>query len=111
MHRPRDWVLDNLPVPQPRRISTSFTLSPTYVDEQAQAALVEDNHVSGWDDRMPTIAGYRRRGFTASAIRNFCQGVGVTKYKGVTDVSLLENAIREELGNAERERCWIRWRW
>ena len=112
VHRPLyDWVLDNLPVPQPRPHQHEFSrLNPTYMvmSKRKLLQLVEDNHVSGWDDpRMPTIAGYRRRGFTASAIRNFCQGVGVTKYKGVTDVSLLENAIREELNKTAERRCAV----
>ena len=112
VHRPLyDWVLDNLPVPQPRPHQHEFSrLKPTYMvmSKRKLLQLVEDNHVSGWDDpRMPTIAGYRRRGFTASAIRNFCQGVGVTKYKGVTDVSLLENAIREELNKTAERRCAV----
>ena len=112
VHRPLyDWVLDNLPVPQPRPHQHEFSrLNPTYMvmSKRKLLQLVEDNHVSGWDDpRMPTIAGYRRRGFTASAVRNFCQGVGVTKYKGVTDVSLLENAIREELNKTAERRCAV----
>ncbi len=112
VHRPLyDWVLDNLPVPQPRPHQHEFSrLNPTYMvmSKRKLLQLVEDQHVSGWDDpRMPTIAGYRRRGFTASAIRNFCQGVGVTKYKGVTDVSLLENAIREELNQTAERRCAV----
>ncbi len=112
VHRPLyDWVLDNLPVPQPRPHQHEFSrLNPTYMvmSKRKLLQLVEDNHVSGWDDpRMPTIAGYRRRGFTALAIRNFCQGVGVTKYKGVTDVSLLENAIREELNKTAERRCAV----
>ena len=112
VHRPLyDWVLDNLPVPQPRPHQHDFSrLNPTYMvmSKRKLLQLVEDQHVSGWDDpRMPTIAGYRRRGFTASAIRNFCQGVGVTKYKGVTDVSLLENAIREELNKTAERRCGV----
>ena len=112
VHRPLyDWVLDNLPVPQPRPHQHEFSrLNPTYMvmSKRKLLQLVEDNHVSGWDDpRMPTIAGYRRRGFTASAIRNFCQRVGVTKYKGVTDVSLLENAIREELNKTAARRCAV----
>ena len=112
VHRPLyDWVLDNLPVPKPRPHQHEFSrLNPTYMvmSKRKLLQLVEDNHVSGWDDpRMPTIAGYRRRGFTASAIRNFCQGVGVTKYKGVTDVSLLENAIREELNKTAERRCAV----
>lgn len=61
-------------------------------------ALVENNHVSGWDDpRMPTISGLRRRGYTPNSIRNFCEKIGVTKTNGVTDVALLEYAVREDL--------------
>ena len=112
VHRPLyDWVLDNLPVPQPRPHQHEFSrLNPTFMvmSKRKLLQLVEDKHVNGWDDpRMPTIAGYRRRGFTASAIRNFCQGVGVTKYKAVTDVGLLENAIREELNKTAERRCAV----
>ena len=112
VHRPLyDWVLDQLPVPQPRPHQHEFSrLNPTYMvmSKRKLRQLVEDNHVHGWDDpRMPTLAGYRRRGFTASSIRNFCQGVGVTKYKGVTDVGLLENAIREELNKTAERRCAV----
>ena len=112
VHRPLyDWVLDNLPVPQPRPYQHEFSrLNPTYMvmSKRKLLQLVEEGHVSGWDDpRMPTIAGYRRRGFTASSIRNFCQGVGVTKYKGVTDVGLLENSIRDELNKTAARRCAV----
>ncbi len=112
VHRPLyDWVLDQLPVPQPRPHQHEFSrLNPTYMvmSKRKLRQLVEENHVHGWDDpRMPTLAGYRRRGFTASSIRNFCQGVGVTKYKGVTDVGLLENAIREELNKTAERRCAV----
>ena len=112
VHRPLyDWVLDSLPVPQPRPYQHEFSrLNPTYMvmSKRKLLQLVEDGHVSGWDDpRMPTIAGYRRRGFTASSIRNFCQAVGVTKYKGVTDVGLLENSIRDELNKTAERRCAV----
>ena len=112
VHRPLyDWVLDQLPVSQPRPHQHEFSrLNPTYMvmSKRKLRQLVEENHVHGWDDpRMPTLAGYRRRGFTASSIRNFCQGVGVTKFKGVTDVGLLENSIREELNKIAERRCAV----
>jgi glutaminyl-tRNA synthetase len=60
--------------------------------------LVDEGHVAGWDDpRMPTIAGMRRRGYTAAAIRDFCTRVGITKSEGTVEMSLLENCIREDL--------------
>lgn len=112
VHRPLyDWVLNQLPVSQPRPHQHEFSrLNPTYMvmSKRKLRQLVEENHVHGWDDpRMPTLAGYRRRGFTASSIRNFCQGVGVTKFKGVTDVGLLENSIREELNKTAERRCAV----
>ena len=112
VHRPLyDWALDNLPVPQLRPYQHEFSrLAPTFtvMSKRKLLRLVEENHVHGWDDpRMPTIAGYRRRGFTASSIRRFCQGVGVTKYKGVTDIGLLENALREELNKTAERRCAV----
>ncbi|MDE2680121.1 MAG: glutamine--tRNA ligase/YqeY domain fusion protein [Verrucomicrobiota bacterium] len=112
VHRPLyDWVLDHLPVPQPRPHQHEFSrLNPTYMvmSKRKLLQLVQEKHVHGWDDpRMPTIAGYRRRGFTAASIRSFCQGVGVTKFKGITDVGLLENAIREELNKTAERRCAV----
>src|SRR5215510_3257771 len=66
--------------------------------------LVQDKHVSGWDDpRMPTIVGMRRRGYTAEAIRTFCERIGVAKRENVVDVALLEHAVREDL-NARANR-------
>src|SRR5215510_6670305 len=60
--------------------------------------LVQERHVSGWDDpRMPTIVGMRRRGYTAEAIRDFCERIGVAKRENIVDVALLEHAVREDL--------------
>ena len=60
--------------------------------------LVDDNHISGWDDpRMPTISGFRRRGYTPESIRNFADRIGVAKRDGVVDISLLEHCLREDL--------------
>src|SRR5690606_36990020 len=59
---------------------------------------VKEGHVAGWDDpRMPTISAFRRRGYTPAAIRNFSTKIGVTKYHGVVDLAVLENALREDL--------------
>jgi glutaminyl-tRNA synthetase len=102
VHRPLyDWILEQLPVPQPRPHQFEFarlSLSYTIMSKRKLLQLVQDKLVSGWDDpRMPTIAGLRRRGITPAAIRTFCHTIGVTKYNGLTDVALLEFAIREDL--------------
>jgi glutaminyl-tRNA synthetase len=102
VHRPLyDWILEQLPIPQPRPHQYEFArLSVTYtvMSKRKLLQLVEEGLVSGWDDpRMPTIAGLRRRGITPEAIRNFCYTVGVTKYNSLTDVALLEHSIRDDL--------------
>lgn len=106
-HRPLyEWFLENLPVPsRPRQIEFSrLNLNYTVMSKRKLLQLVEEGHVSGWDDpRMPTISGIRRRGYPASAIRNFCKTIGITKFKSTNDISLLENAVREVL-NAEANR-------
>ncbi len=100
-HRPLyDWFLDNLPVPsRPRQIEFSrLNLNYTVMSKRKLLQLVQENHVSGWDDpRMPTISGIRRRGYPAEAIRDFCKTVGITKFKGTNDIGLLENAVRQVL--------------
>jgi glutaminyl-tRNA synthetase len=105
VHRPLyDWVLQQLhmnPTP-PRQIEFArLNLTYTVLSKRKLLELVRDGHVKGWDDpRMPTIAGLRRRGFTADAIRNFCKRVGVTKFDGYTDLALLEFCVREELNKS-----------
>jgi glutaminyl-tRNA synthetase len=70
--------------------------------------LVKENHVNGWDDpRMPTISGIRRRGYTPEAIRSFCKGVGVTKFKAQTDMAVLENAVRDDLNKTAPRRMAV----
>ena len=100
-HRPLyDWVLDQLDVPcHPQQIEFArLNLNYTVTSKRKLKQLVDEKHVSGWDDpRMPTIAGMRRRGFTPESIRNFCDMIGVTKSEGVVDVSMLEFAIRDDL--------------
>jgi len=100
-HRPLyEWFIENLPVPStPRQIEFSrLNLNYTVMSKRKLLQLVEENHVDGWDDpRMPTISGIRRRGYPAKAIRNFCNTIGITKFKSVNDVALLENSVREVL--------------
>jgi glutaminyl-tRNA synthetase len=102
VHRPLyDWVLQqwNFASAPPRQIEFArLNLTYTVLSKRKLLELVRDGHVKGWDDpRMPTIAGFRRRGFTADSIRNFCKRIGVTKFDGYTDIALLEFCVREEL--------------
>ncbi len=106
-HRPLyDWAIENCPVPaKPKQREFSrLNLTYTVMSKRKLRELVEEGLVSGWDDpRMPTICGMRRRGYPAPAIVEFCQGVGITKFNGNTDVARLENAVRGELNHhAER---------
>jgi glutaminyl-tRNA synthetase len=100
-HRPLyDWLVEHLPVPaRPRQIEFArLNLSYTLMSKRRLLALVEEGHVSGWDDpRMPTIVGMRRRGYTPEAIRTFCDRIGVAKRENLVDVALLEHAVREDL--------------
>ena len=100
-HRPLyDWVKENLPVPsRPRQIEFArLNLTYTVMSKRRLLELVQERHVSGWDDpRMPTIVGMRRRGYTAEAIRNFCDRIGVAKRENLVDVAHLEHAVREDL--------------
>ena len=106
-HRPLyDWFITHCPVPaQPRQIEFSrLNISYTVMSKRKLLQLVNEGHVSGWDDpRMLTISGMRRRGYPSSAIRNFCARGGVTKVNSVTDMAILESEIRDELNlSAER---------
>jgi len=75
-----------------------LNLTYTVMSKRKLLRLVQEGHVRGWDDpRMPTISGLRRRGYTPSAIRNFCARIGVAKSNSTVDISLLEHCIREEL--------------
>lgn len=100
-HRPLyEWFLEHIDgISSPRQIEFA-RLNPTFTitSKRKLQVLVEGGHVTGWDDpRMPTIRGLRRRGYTPTAIRNFCEGVGVTKFNATHDLHLLENALREDL--------------
>lgn len=100
-HRPLyDWVLDHLSLPyRPQQIEFSrLSLAYTVTSKRKLKQLVEENCVKGWDDpRMPTLTGLRRRGCPAAAIRDFAERIGVTKKDSVSEMSLLENCIREDL--------------
>ena len=100
-HRPLyDWCVDNLfEGDKPQQIEFArLNLSYTLVTKRKLLQLVQQNHVSGWDDpRMPTVAGLRRRGYTPESIRNFCARIGVAKKENVIDMAQLEHAVREDL--------------
>lgn len=99
-HRPLyDWYLDNLGIHHPRQIEFDrLNLTDTVLSKRKLLTLVQNSHVSGWDDpRMPTLSGMRRRGYTPEAIRNFCNSIGVSKTNGIIEFSLLEHHLREDL--------------
>jgi glutaminyl-tRNA synthetase len=110
-HRPLyDWVLDNISVPcHPQQIEFSrLNLQYTVMSKRKLTSLVNDGHVEGWDDpRMPTIAGLRRRGFTAASIRDFCDRIGVTKSDNLVEMGVLENCIREDLNASAPRRMAV----
>ncbi len=104
-HRPLyDWYLNELDVYHPKQIEFArLNLSFTVLSKRKLLRLVEERHVSGWDDpRMPTIAGFRRRGYTSKSITHFCDMIGVAKRDTTIDVSLLEYSIREDLNKHAR---------
>lgn len=106
-HRPLyNWFIENLPVPsKPRQIEFSrLNLTYTVMSKRKLLRLVEENHVSGWDDpRMPTLSGFRRRGYTPEAIHEFAKRAGVTKQNQLIDIALLEFCLRQDLeGKAMR---------
>lgn len=99
-HRPLyDWYLDELTVYHPQQIEFArLNLSYTVMSKRKLLQLVQEKHVNGWDDpRMPTISGFRRRGYTPESIRNFSERIGVAKRDSMVDVALLEFGIREHL--------------
>ncbi|RKZ69254.1 MAG: glutamine--tRNA ligase, partial [Gammaproteobacteria bacterium] len=105
-HRPLyDWFLEQLEVPcHPQQIEFSrLNLNYTVTSKRKLNELVTGGYVDAWDDpRMLTIAGMRRRGYTAAAIRDFCERIGVTKNDTVLDMSVLENCVREDLDKKTR---------
>lgn len=96
-----DWILEAVGVETPRPHQYEFArlnLNYTVMSKRKLLQLVEENHVSGWDDpRLPTISGLRRRGYTPEAIRNFCKAIGIAKSNSMVDMSQLEFSIRDDL--------------
>ena len=112
VHRPLyDWILENLDLPRPLPHQYEFarlSLGYTVMSKRKLLQLVSEKIVSGWDDpRMPTISGLRRRGVTAGALRHFAYHIGITKYNGVTDLAVLEHAIREDLNRRALRRLAV----
>ncbi len=112
VHRPLyDWILESLELPRPLPHQYEFarlSLGYTVMSKRKLMQLVDEGLVSGWDDpRMPTISGIRRRGVTADALRAFAYNIGITKYNGITDVAVLEHAIRENLNKRALRRLAV----
>src|SRR5688572_6028612 len=117
VHRPLyDWIVDSLPLKpaianQPRPHQYEFArlnLTYTVMSKRKLMALVKEGVVTGWDDpRMPTISGIRRRGVTPEALRGFAYHIGVTKYNSLTDVAVLEHAIRDDLNRRALRRMGV----
>ena len=100
IHRPLyDWFIQQLGIfPSHQYEFARLNINYTVMSKRKLLQLVKEGHVSGWDDpRMPTICGFRRRGYTPEAIRNFCERIGVAKRDNIIDYSLLEFSLREHL--------------
>ncbi|MBX2881832.1 MAG: glutamine--tRNA ligase/YqeY domain fusion protein [Granulosicoccus sp.] len=110
-HRPLyDWVLDQLQTPNhPQQIEFArLQLEYTILSKRKLIQLVENQHVKGWDDpRMPTIAGIRRRGYTPSALRDFCERIGITKNDAWIEMAVLETTVREHLNASAPRRMAV----
>jgi glutaminyl-tRNA synthetase len=112
VHRPfYDWVLQSLDLPRalPRQIEFArLNLGYTLMSKRKLLQLVEEKRVTNWDDpRMPTVSGFRRRGVRPEALRAFATAIGVTKYNGLTEVSVLETCIRDDLNRAALRRLAV----
>jgi len=111
-HRPLyEWILAALDLPEPRPRQIEFArgnVSHTVMSKRLLKRLVEEKHVSGWDDpRMPTLAGARRRGYTASALRSFWAGVGIARRDNLIELARLEFAVREDLNQSAPRRMAV----
>lgn len=109
-HRPLyDWFIEQLGIfPSKQFEFARLNLTYTVMSKRKLLQLVNEKHVSGWNDpRMPTISGFRRRGYTPSSIRTFCDKIGIQKRENVIDMSLLEFCIREELNKTALRRMAV----
>ncbi len=105
-----DWILDELDVPcHPQQIEFArLNLSHTVMSKRILRSLVEQGHVSGWDDpRMPTLSGMRRRGYPPAALRRFCTEVGIAKRDNTIQLARLEASVREELNQTTLRRMAV----
>ena len=112
VHRPLyDWILSTLQLPRPLPHQYEFArlnLGYTMMSKRKLLQLVQEKIVTGWDDpRLPTISGIRRRGVPAASLRAFAHEIGVTKYNGVTDLSVFEFAVRGELNRTAARRMGV----
>ncbi len=109
-HRPLyDWFIEQLEIyPSKQYEMARLNLNYTVLSKRKLIQLVNENFVTGWDDpRMPTISGFRRRGYTAESIRNFCDRIGVAKRENIIDIGLLEFFIREHLNKIALRRMVV----
>jgi glutaminyl-tRNA synthetase len=110
-HQPLyDWFLDNLPVPsRPRQIEFArLNITYTVLSKRFLTELVQKKHVKGWDDpRMPTIAGLRRRGVPAEALRNFVKQIGMARANSIIEVALFEHVVRDTLNQQAQRRMAV----
>jgi glutaminyl-tRNA synthetase len=109
-HRPLyDWFIEQLEIyPSKQYEMARLNLNYTVLSKRKLIQLVNENYVSGWDDpRMPTISGFRRRGYTPESIRNFCDRIGVARRENIIDIGLLEFFIREHLNKIALRRMVV----
>ncbi len=110
-HRPLyDWLLENLPTPsRPHQYEFArLNLTYTVLSKRRLTQLVQDGHVTGWNDpRMPTLAGMRRRGIPAQAIKDFVFRIGITKSEAVVEAALLDHCVREHLNKTALRRMAV----
>ena len=109
-HRPLyDWFIDELDIfPSQQYEFARLNMNYTVMSKRKLLQLVNEKFVTGWDDpRMPTISGFRRRGYTPASIRNFCEKIGIAKRENIIEYSLLEFCIREDLNKTAWRRMAV----
>ena len=110
IHRPLyDWFIEQLGIfPSHQYEFARLNINYTVMSKRKLLQLVKENYVSGWDDpRMPTICGFRRRGYTPESIRNFCEDIGVAKRDNIIDYVRLENSLRDHLNKVSPRRMAV----
>lgn len=112
VHRPLyDWMLESLELPRARPHQYEFAklnLAYTLFSKRRLMRLVQENHVQGWDDpRLPTLAGLRRRGVPAVAVREFAYRIGITKFDSLTEAAVFEGVIRDDLNTRAERRLGV----